>query len=385
MRYGKFLPPSGNIGLIAPAFGCATEPYHSAFNHALEKFHELGYQTVLGPNCYKDDGIGISSTPKLCGEELTSYYKSVDNDVLMTCGGGELMCEILDHVDFEAIRKADPKWYMGFSDNTNMTFLLATLCDVASIYGPCAPAFGMEPWHASLEDAFGILTGSSAKNNTITVHNYGLWERESQKDEEHPLAPYHATEKQQLYVYYPNLRQPSNENNETDDTEAMTKETLNQEEKCVYRNAKQAENKDHIFMSGRLIGGCMDCLGTLLGTRFDEVDAFKKRYADDGVIWFLEACDLNVMSIRRYLWQMAHAGWFDGASGFLIGRPMQYDAPMFGLDQYEAVLGVLRQYNVPVILDADIGHLPPMMPLITGSMADVRLDGNHLEINMHLR
>ena len=51
-----------------------------------------------------------------------------------------------------------------------------------------------------------------------------------------------------------------------------------------------------------------DCLVTLCGTRFDKVDAFNEKYREDGVIWFIESCDLNVMSICRALWQLEHAG-----------------------------------------------------------------------------
>ena len=69
------------------------------------------------------------------------------------------MCEILDYVDFEQIGQEAPKWYLGYSDNTNFTFLLTTLCDTASVYGPCAAAFGMEPLHLSLNDAMLLLQG----------------------------------------------------------------------------------------------------------------------------------------------------------------------------------------------------------------------------------
>ena len=31
MRYPKFLPVNGTIGFVAPSFGCATEPYYTAF------------------------------------------------------------------------------------------------------------------------------------------------------------------------------------------------------------------------------------------------------------------------------------------------------------------------------------------------------------------
>ena len=84
---------------------------------------------------------------------MTDMYIAKENDVLISCGGGELMCEILDYVDFEVLKRAEPKWFMGYSDNTNLGLLLATICDTASVYGPNGPAFGMEPWHCSVQDA----------------------------------------------------------------------------------------------------------------------------------------------------------------------------------------------------------------------------------------
>ena len=69
-----------------------------------------------------------------------------------------MMCETMNFVDFEKIKSAAPKWYMGYSDNTNFTFLLSTICDTAAVYGPCAGTFGMEPWHESLSDTMDVLT-----------------------------------------------------------------------------------------------------------------------------------------------------------------------------------------------------------------------------------
>ena len=340
MRYPKFLPENGTIGFVAPSFGCATEPYKTAFVNAQKKWKEAGYQLQFGPNCYVEKGIGISNTPQLCGAELEESYCGTENDSIISCGGGELMCGILDYVDFEKIKKADPKWYMGFSDNTNMTFLLTTLCDTASIYGPCAAAFGMEPWHPSLQDSMDVITGKK-----LTLQGYDKWEKESLKDEEHPLEPYHVTEKSVIRKF-PN-------------------ETLD--------------------FSGRLLGGCMDCLVNLLGTKYDKVCEFTEKYKEDGIIWFLEACDLNVMSIRRAMWQMEHAGWFEHCKGFLIGRPLCHGQEMMGLDQYEAVYEVIRKYNVPVIMDVDLGHIPPMMPLICGSMAQIHAQGNDYTVKMELK
>lgn len=54
-------------------------------------------------------------------------------------------------------------------------------------------------------------------------------------------------------------------------------------------------------MEGRLLGGCLDCLVNLVGTGYDKVAAFVEKYKEDGIIWFLESCDLNVFSIARYV------------------------------------------------------------------------------------
>ena len=101
-----------------------------------------------------------------------------------------------------------------------------------------------------------------------------------------------------------------------------------------------AEQDGEIRFQGRLLGGCVDCLVNLTGTKYDRVREFSEKYAEDGIIWFLEACDLNVMAIRRAVWQMKHAGWFSHVKGFLIGRPLVFGQEMMGLDAYQAVLKV---------------------------------------------
>lgn len=341
MRYPDFLKKGGRIGFIAPSFGCSTEPYSTYFDSALEKFRSMGYETVLGPNCREAGGIGKSNTAEKCGEEINAFFTEDRSDVIISCGGGETMCEDLPFVDFEAIKKAKPKWFMGYSDNTFLTYTLPVLCDTAAVYAPCASSFGMEPWHEAIEDAFSILTG-----NNLTLHNYDKWEKEDKPEEEQrPLEPYNVTENFEMKVF---------------PTESAS-------------------------FSGRLIGGCMDCLSVLCGTKFDKTKEFCRKYRDDKIIWFLEACEMNPFDIRRALWQMDNASWFENAAGFIFGRPMMYDEVCFGLDRFGAVTDILGKYNLPIIFDADIGHLPPMMPIISGACADVAAKDNKLEIKLMLK
>ena len=170
MRYPEYLPAGGTIGFVAPSFGCAIEPYKSCFDNALSFFRSKGYKTVPGPNCYASDGIGISNTPQLCGRELNEMYASPDTDVIISCGGGELMCEVVPYIDWKLIKESKPKWYMGYSDNTNFTFLSTILADTAAVYGPCAPSFGMEPLSQSLLDALDVpLEQLIGKDNSVNA------------------------------------------------------------------------------------------------------------------------------------------------------------------------------------------------------------------------
>ena len=58
-------------------------------------------------------------------------YES-DSSAIISVGGGEIMCEILPYIDFDKIAKLPHKFFMGFSDNTNLTYTLATIYSFVS-------------------------------------------------------------------------------------------------------------------------------------------------------------------------------------------------------------------------------------------------------------
>ncbi len=349
MRYPEFLKDNGRIGFVAPSFGCSFDPYYSRQQSAIAHFQEMGYETVPGPNCFLAEGNGKSNTPEKCGGELNDFFLNKDVGAILSVGGGETMCEDLPFVDFEGIRKAKPVWYMGYSDNTCLTYTLPVLCDTATVYGPCATTFGRLPWHKSVEDAFRVITGKGYEIKDgvpcITLSSYDGWEPEGESPEGcDPLASYSIEAPLAMRLAGP--RRP---------------------------------------FSGRLIGGCMDLLFTLQGTRFDKTKEFVEKYKDDGIVWFLEACEMSPVDLRRVLWGFENAGWFEHVSGFIFGRPMVYGTEAFGFDQYNAVTGILEKYNVPIVMDVDLGHLPPQIPIITGSVAEVTASEEKLTITMELK
>ena len=339
------------MGLVAPSFGATIEPYSTRLAAAIPRFEARGYKVRCADSVYKSDGLGISTDPASAAADLMDFYLDDSIDALISAGGGELMNETISHVDFKKLAAAKPKWYMGYSDNTNFIFPMAVLAGVPGIYGPCATGFG-KVWEQTENDAFMLLEGRGQ-----LMKGYDLFELPTAGDDrkDEPLAPYALTEPKILRSYLPEGGR-----------------------------LQSAGGGEDICFSGTLLGGCLDVLVNLSGTEFDAVRGFNAAHGP--AIWMLEACDLNPMSIRRAVWALAHRGWFDTAAGFLIGRPLaSFREEMMGVDAYNAVTDILAPYGVPVIMDCDIGHVSPMMPLVVGAPADVRVSGNDLAVNFNLK
>ena len=226
---------------------------------------------------------------------------------------------------------------------------------MATIYGYNVNAFGTEKWHKSVQDLYRLLYGAGMTTDDgikmFQMNGYDRWEKESLRSEENPLAPIHDTEKSVIRCFIGNV---------------------------------PCESDTSIDFTGRLLGGCMDCLVNLTGTKFDKVCEFLEKYKEDGFIWFLESCDLNVFSIRRAMWQMEQAGWFRYVKGFLIGRPLVMGQDIMGLNQYDAITGIVGKYNVPIVMDIDIGHIAPSIPIICGSMGTVHAKDGKYSVTMKL-
>ena len=341
MRYPKFIKPGDTITFIAPSFGLTTYPYNVRGKWAKKFFMDKGYNVVIGNNVYKSELPYLSNTPEEIGKEFMDNYIDPSSSLLLSVGGGEMQFETLPFIDFEKIKELEPKWFNGFSDNTNYSFLLTTIADVASIYGHCAGSFAMRKLDNSVLDDYLLMTGEK-----LLLNGYEKFQlRSSAYQKKHPLSSY-------------NLKQ----------------------DKIITSMFNSSEN-----FEGRLLGGCLDILSLICGTKYDKVKEFNEKYASDGVVWFLEACDLTPQAIKRALLQLKLAGWFDNAKGFLIGRCAHaFNMEEFGINRFNAV-DVLKDLNVPILIDVDLGHLPPSMPIICGSYGVINYKDNEFSLEMLLK
>lgn len=328
MKLPPFIHPGDKVIAVAPSFGVTSEPYLTRYQIARKNWERRGYFVEEGPCVHLEEGVASSASPEKRAEEIMGAFRG-DASLILSVGGGETMCDILPYIDFEEISKLPPKWFMGFSDNTNLTFPLATLSSLITVYGPCFPQYFHKPYRLAEKDALDLLEGRTAH-----VEGYPKYSI-TRSNPDHPLWTYRCTQKK---VITP----------------------INGEEP----------------MRGTLLGGCLDCLINICGTEFDRVKEFIAK-EKEGVIWFLEACDLSPLGIRRALFQLIHAGWFASAKGFLIGRPLCKDAEICGVNKHSAVSDMLSSFGVPIWMDVDLGHISPSMPILCGAKATVSLiEGN---------
>lgn len=337
MRYPEFLKEGGTIGLVATSFGCSTEPYYSLLRSAIQYFQKNNYKLIEGNNLFFNKLVASDNAINRAIDFVKMYQS--DADVVWSIGGGEMMFDMLPYIPFEEFKTWPAKFFIGYSDNTNLTFLLTTLCDLSTIYGLHFPSFGARILHLQNENILELLSGKA-----FSFHSYPTYEKESLRHEDY-LSPLHLTEMVSWEVF-----------------------PLQQE----------------VTIKGRIIGGCFDCLSLICGTKFDQVQEFLKKYQEDGFIWYLDIFDYSSISFYRALLQLDYAGWFAHVKGFLIGRIANFSEP-FDFTYLMAMQKVLEKYAVPIFYNVDIGHVPPSLPILNGALATVQYYNHRGVISYELK
>ena len=241
----------------------------------------------------------------------------------MCACGGEFLLEMLSEVNLNII-KDNPKWLQGFSDPTGLVFTITTNLDIATIYGDNFSSFGMKNWHKSLYNNLEILKG-----NIVPQESFDKYE---------------STRAERI----------------------IGDEEYNLDAKVKWENLNQEE----INITGRMIGGCIDILTELFGTRFDKTKEFIEKYKEDGIIWYFDNCELTSENLIRTLWKFKDNGWFKYTKGIIFGRSA-IEKSYYDISFKEAVERSLLDLNVPIIINTDIGHVSPRMTIINGAIANI--------------
>lgn len=325
MRYPEFLKKGDTIGICAPSSGIVKEHKIRRLNTAIEQLKELGYK-VIETASVRITERGRSTSGKQRAKELMELLENDDVKLIIFATGGDFSVEILEYLDLEKLKTVTPKWTQGFSDITGLGFLFNTILDIPTMYCQTIKDYAMKPLHRSLTDALELVSG-----NEIIQESFEKYEKDWQEVNEDVHATYNLTEK----VEWKNIT---------------------------------GENK--ITMQGRAIGGCLDCLKCFFGTKYDNINNYIEKHKDDGIIWFLECYEMDTSEVFRTLWQMKNAGYFNYCSGIIFGRPLMIRED-YDITFNEAVNDAIGNLNIPIICDADIGHVSPQLAIVNGAILEI--------------
>ena len=326
MLYPKFLKTNSKIGICAPSAGVG---------HKLESLKESN--KVLRNNGYKVKETASvrvnnprSTSAKKRAKELDQLIVDKSVDMVIAATGGNYMLEMMEYVNFEHI-KDNPKWLSGMSDPTNLLFSVTTMLDIATLYGKNGAGFSLKQ-----------------DRSQSTFLKYIKGDIVSQKS----------------FNYYQTFI-----------------ETINGV-KAYKQKVKWICKKD-VEIEGRLIGGCVEVIDKLIGTKFDYTNQFIEKYKDDGIIWYFDIFNMSSFDFYLTLLQFKNAGWFKYCKGVLIGRvafPKIEDKRLDYIKAADKALG-----SIPHILEMDLGHTDPYMILINGAIANVKCKDNKGSISFKLK
>jgi muramoyltetrapeptide carboxypeptidase len=125
--------------------------------------------------------------------------------------------------------------------------------------------------------------------------------------------------------------------------------------------------------SGRLVGGNLTMIASLMGTPF-QLDAA-------GAILFLEDTHEEIYRIDRMLTQLALGGIFSSMAGFVFGRctECEFKGPGFSLE--DVLRDRFSSLGVPALSGLSFGHIDQKLTLPIGVNATLDADAGTLRID----
>lgn len=382
MNYPEKLKKGDTIGICAPSGGIAEKEDILQLELAENQLRKMGYK-IIETKSVRKETKGRSASGKERAKEFMELLENEEVKLIIFAAGGDFLIEIFDYLDFEKIKDLKPKWLQGYSDITGISFLFNTILDIPTMYCQTIKDYAMNPLFKNLTDALGIEEGEEIVQKSFEKYQKVVDFRESIKNENTENDKLNLKNNIEEKENTNSLENINDENNlkkiegkenreiveiqkEENYLEELTK-TYELTEKVEWKNVTGEEK---IQIKGRSLGGCLDCIKGYIGTKYDKVSEYVERHKKEGLIWFLEVFEMSTPEVYRTLWQMKNAGYFKYCTGIVFGRPL------FIREDYETnfndtVKEALQDLEIPIICDADIGHVKPQLAIVNGAILEI--------------
>ncbi|MWV46442.1 LD-carboxypeptidase [Paenibacillus sp. HJL G12] len=336
IRY-PILKEGAVIGSTAPSSG-VEQSMHGLIREAVSRLESAGFNMVVGDTVWTQ-AKAKSAPAKVRGEEFNRMLRDDAIDLIVPPWGGELLIEILEHLDLEHIPE---KWILGYSDISLLLLTITLRTGLATAHG--TNLVDLRGEYADDTTAMWHTVLSTKAGDSVLQHSSARYQKEWNHAEPSPCV-FHLTEP----------------------------------------TAWVAVSGGKVSLKGRLLGGCIDVIRHVIGTPYGDVRSFQRdTIGGEPVLWYLENCELNMADQRRSLVQMKLAGWFDYCSGLMFGRSGA-NRPVEGYKAEDMYRELAEELQVPIVYDIDCGHVPPQITLINGAYAEVEVENGQGKITQYFR
>lgn len=367
MNYPENLKKGDTIGICAPSGGITDERGIKRLELAEKQLQKMGYKIIETQSVRKEER-GRSAKGTQRAKEFMELLENDEVKLIIFATGGDFLIEILEYLDFEKIKKLKPKWLQGYSDITGINYLFNTILEIPSIYCQTIKDYAMKPLYRNLTDALKIASGEELEQKSFDKHEKVVDFRiENQKEAENPEEAEKIEGQEEFAIIDKSCKANDENYNTIDENIENYEKGYDLTEPVEWKNIT-GENK--INIKARAIGGCLDCIKMFIGTKYDNVKNYIEKYKQDGIIWFLEVFEMSTPTVYYTLWQMKMAGYFENCKGIIFGRPL-FIRNDFDTNFNETVKEVLGDLNIPIICDADIGHVSPQLAMVNGAILDI--------------
>ncbi|MFD1030820.1 S66 family peptidase [Metaplanococcus flavidus] len=311
------------IGVTAPSSGVEKELHH-LLEQTISRQKEKGYDVKIGNTAWTQHDAKSAPADERA-KEFMDMMEDSDIDAIIPPWGGELLIEILEHLNFNEM---EPKWVLGYSDVSLLLLAITLNTGIATAHG--TNIIDLRGPETDETTAKWIEVLSTASGGEIVQFSSDFFQKRWEHDNPSPHV-FHLTERTE------------------------------------WKTVSAAK----LNFSGRLLGGCVDVIHHIAGTPYGNIAAFREKHIPgEPVIWYLENCEMSVADLKRSLIQMKYAGWFDNCSGILFGRsPANHPTENYTADKMYRELE--KELGIPVLYDVDCGHMPPQIIFVNGAYAEV--------------
>jgi len=338
IRYPKALEQGQTIGFTAPSSGVSAE-LHDLVHQSRKQFECRGYQVEVGETVWTQTKAA-SATKEKRAAELNGMLQNRDIHAIIPPWGGEILQEILPLIDWE---KAQTKWLLGYSDTSTFLFALTLKTGIATAHGTNFVDVRSDEWDDTTKKFLEVMSSSEG----ATIHQSSSAKFQSAWNHDRKPNP---------YVF-----------------------NLDSETRWETVSGQPVEVK------GRLLGGCMDTIRHLIGTPFGNVREFQQKHLqNEPILWYWENCELSATDFHRTLLQMQQSGWFDHADGIIFGRT-EAGHEFGGFTTLDALERLGETTGLPIIYNADIGHVPPQLTFVNGAFAEIKSSEGKGEMTMYFK